>query len=461
MVAPSFASHPRSLGQAALICLPRHTAGSLAVACDSHGPRSLASALRRFGAVGRSTISVQAVVCITLSLAAHGAAQTTIVAQREGALRRPHDVSFRVATGGDALLVPVQIMQKNYLFVVDTGCAVTCVDRSLKPFLGEPLGVARAETANGQSRFEVFSPPEATIHGKPITGVSQVCCIDFSQFRAISGYDLYGFIGMDFLTRHVLRIDFDRGILSLLTEVPADSGTPVPLILPASAKTPMIQANIVGIGEYSFEVDTGMVGVSSIGVDNKAFERLLSNREAIPMSGGRSTSFGKTSTYRNARLHGLALGDFLHHDVLVSGMNGNRVGLGYLSRYIVTFDFPRRMIYLKPGLSFNEPFRSDLSGLHILRPNGKTVVHSIDKSSVGEAAGLHAEDVIEQIGGRAAASLTMFQIRKMLCTPGSYSVTVKRGQKAYHKELVLDERLNRAAATEEPREPSIGGTQRR
>jgi hypothetical protein len=76
---------------------------------------------------------------------------------------------FRVATGGDALLVPVRVGGKDRLFLVDTGCPLTVFDASL------PLGRLRGfeeqlATVGGIDKVKaaVYDAPDATVGGLPL-----------------------------------------------------------------------------------------------------------------------------------------------------------------------------------------------------------------------------------------------------------------------------------------------------
>jgi hypothetical protein len=83
------------------------------------------------------------------------------------------------------------------------------------------------------------------------------------------------------------------------------------------------------------------------GVDAELFQREIVRRQggnAVHGNGGR-VWFAKCvwngGTYTNLFLGGLGLG------LLERGDVKNLIGLGFLSRHLVTFDFPHRMMYLK------------------------------------------------------------------------------------------------------------------
>ena len=54
--------------------------------------------------------------------------------------------------------------------------------------------------------------------------------VDRRYIRKAAGRDIYGILGMDFLRKHVVRIDFDAGKMTFLKEVGSQPGQPVPVI---------------------------------------------------------------------------------------------------------------------------------------------------------------------------------------------------------------------------------------
>lgn len=108
----------------------------------------------------------------------------------------------------------------------------------------------------------------------------------------------------------------------------------------------------------------------------------------------------------------------------------NLLGLGFWSRHIVTFDFPNKIIYLRQGDRFNEPDRYDLSGLHLLRMNGKTTVHSVDEGSPAAKAGLQPKDRIVKMDGKDIDKWSLFTIRQKLCVEAEkVKMTIQRSER--------------------------------
>lgn len=103
-------------------------------------------------------------------------------------------------------------------------------------------------------------------------------------------------------------------------------------------------------------------------------------------------------------------------------------------------------MYLRPGERFDEVDRCDLSGMDLIRVGGDTIVESIDEGGAADKAGLAKGDVILDVGGTAAASLSMIDLSRIFCTPSTRSLIVRRPGSKVHLTIELEEKPNGAAA---------------
>src|SRR5262249_19759934 len=131
---------------------------------------------------------------------------------------------FEVAPDGDLLRVPVGIHGSEYTFIINTGLATTTIDRSLlaKLELAKMSGEGRGKRA-GEIR-ERYAGFRATVGNVPFDFPAGVETIDFSTITEKGDLECHGEIGMDVLGRFVVQIDFDQGILRLLTALPPSPG---------------------------------------------------------------------------------------------------------------------------------------------------------------------------------------------------------------------------------------------
>lgn len=336
------------------------------------------------------------------------------------------------------IVVPVTINGHEKPFILDTGATITGLDSTFQENLGRPIAVTPAETSSGEASLEVYRAPTISVAGKRAE-ISQVACADLRRVREILGSEVSGYLGMDFLAAQRLRIDVIRGELALLARVPEDSGVPMPLGFDA-LKRPTIRAVLPRCGESLFILDTGDSGTGRLSVE--VAERLITSNAAEPAGECQFASLIRTRSSRQLRLTEMRLADFAHRGLIFDEgvIKNNYLGLAYLSRYVVTFDFPRQLVYLKPSSRFNEPSYHHLSGAHLLRTEGKTSVQSVDRYSAAYDADLRPRDTITDVESRPASSLTMWQIRNILSRPGRHTLRVRRGERELDVVLDLRER---------------------
>lgn len=345
---------------------------------------------------------------------------------------------FSIPTGGDCLTVPVKFNGKTYLFLVDTGATVTVYDTSLKSYLGKPIKTESILTADGKIDMDFFASPNATLGPLNMQTDRFVLCHDFTLMRQILGKRIYGIVGMDFLKTHLIQINFDLGVLTFLngphfqSPLPPAPQHPVwgegSVLKYSQQSIPVISAIVSKNTKVAFMVDTGDNSTGSLRKDLFDFlEEKNAFKSKIPLLS--ATVNGTKNSYSGC-LEYLSLGSFEHHDQYFSRGDLSALGLDYFSRYLVTFDFPNQMLYLKKGSDYLRPDYQDMSGLHLIRKDGQVIVHSAQPGSPAEMAGLRTDDVVLTINNMAATEYDFFSLGRFLSFPEGKKIKLKiqRGQ---------------------------------
>ncbi|HUY32939.1 MAG TPA: SUMF1/EgtB/PvdO family nonheme iron enzyme [Pirellulales bacterium] len=132
-------------------------------------------------------------------------------------------------------------------------------------------------------------------------------------------------------------------------------------------------------------------------------------------------------------------------------LNQNLLGLAYLSRYLVTFDFPNSVLYLRPGKVYSSPpLFYDLSGLELERQGAATIVAQANRNGPGDAAGLREGDSILAIDGRDTRGMSLFAVERGLRLEGRHDLDTRRDGQERRVVLALDKVRRSDPAAEEP-----------
>jgi tetratricopeptide (TPR) repeat protein len=344
---------------------------------------------------------------------------------------------FKIATGGDALLLPVRVGGKDHLFMLDTGCARTTFDRSL--LLDKPRGAGRALALNGEI-FEVavYEPPDGSVGGLPL-GVPEVAGMDLTASREVWGQPIEGILGMDFLGRHVLRLDFDRGELLFLRAAPEGAGVAVPIDW-RPGDLPMVRARFGGMGESLFAIDTGFTGRDSGALRTFGVRDLMVNGDLSELGSVRTETAGGGYAARVFRGSRLTLGGFVvEGPIFKESPLFTLLGLGFWSRFTMTFDFPGRTAYLAEGRGYARPDLWNASGVRLRLRAGTVVVGSVDEGSPGARAALRAGDEVIELGDLRAGKAGLFALKGELCKRVRLPCVVRRGGEEHRVTVDLAE----------------------
>ena len=351
-------------------------------------------------------------------------------------------VESTFAPGQWPLFVPVWFDSRAHDFVLDTGCTGSIFDLSLRPRLGEPRGKRKIWGLGNPMTAQVFAPPRVSPGLFDFADCNAVACVDLRGFAEVVGRDVYGVLGMDVLRKHILRIDFDEGRIAFLRSGQEDRrewGVELPITYNAM-KTPQIRLAVDGQPEQDFIVDTGCETTGTLTKDS--FRRVVEQGRLKPADTAMATFSGVVKSGQ-IRVDRLAAGPFKYHGLIFSEAKGNVLGLGFLSRHVVTFDFPLSRLYLRKGRSFDKADEAGMCGVGIVRREGRIVVSDVYKNEPAAKAGVRTGDVIVKLNGRDASTYERWQIRDLMRSGHGkeITITVQRDSEIKDVKVVLERQL--------------------
>jgi hypothetical protein len=253
----------------------------------------------------------------------------------------PADVPINKDAGrGGLLMVTVQLENGRELpMIVDTGAGSTVLDESLKSKLGKPLGTAPMHSVFGISTNNSYTAPKLYLGGAPLmmTGTAIVTWDVKKRLSSPARHPVMGILGIDVLEHYCIQLDFAAGKMRFLDDPHADKSTwgkafpIVPLL--ADDPRPAVAENLLGRqGPHSI-IDSGFLGDGSL---MPKYFQLWTNPAVVPTNG-------------EARSPDGVFGGRKYPFVFLSEKDwpSDAIGLNFLARHLVTFDFPNHTLYLR------------------------------------------------------------------------------------------------------------------
>lgn len=327
----------------------------------------------------------------------------------------PPVAEFSFDRDAGVILLPVIYNGREYHFILDTGASDVCFDLSLCGDLEEVKKNAPFGTDISTISAGIFAAPGARFGPIDLKGYGNVVGIDLSSLAPVIGREVHGIIGMSLLKHFIVRLCFDEGQVVFLapeTEPRVEWGTAIPIVFSPQGR-PGVVGTVNGDMTFGFVVDSGCTGSGRL--SSPRFEKIGGISPSAVVSGGMATDLSGTRKERRVRLRRLDVGPFNYQDLIFT--EGNRftnLGLGFLKRHAVTFDFPRARMHLARGRFFDWPDEKDMSGLHVLHAPGGAEVFLVDPGSPASEAGMKAGDLIIEVNGRSAVGLPLNLVRDIL-----------------------------------------------
>ena len=356
----------------------------------------------------------------------------------------------------DLLTVPVNIANKEYLFVLDTGATFSVLDSQLVSALGKPIKqVTTGQDAHGR-QFEsaIYHPPRAILGALEIEQNASVLCLDLSLIRSAMGRDIKGILGMPFFKSSIVQFDFDHRQIRIfpISTKPKDAWGEKINVIETDSGLPEIAATFCNNLIEPCVVDTGCSMTASLRPG--LFGHFMRTGSITPIRRTRTVSFGGVSNTAVALLSTISVAANSSNSLKVhkSKTNYSTIGLDYFRRYLVTFDLGKHRIFLSKGERFDEPEDEVYIGVGVLRLKGKTIIRSVASNSLADKAGFQVDDELLAVAGEPIDNKPLAEIR--------WSIKSKVGAE---EDLTVDIRREsevlslRLAASNRPNETSKRG----
>ncbi len=360
------------------------------------------------------------------------------------------EFEYEVLSDMKDISLPVKFKGEEYQFVIDTGSTDTVFDDSFKDKLGKRFLWPKKGTGAGGKKIKVeyFHVPDAYLgpfnlkhHTGPLITVTDLDRLIPDEKRTYQGI-----IGMDFLDKYVVRIDFDnKKVTFFKAEKDVDMffflrpkenrhpewGEPIQLKTKLFSNLRYINAQLSDNISADFLVDSGWAAQSAL--SSSLFEKIHPDVTIGPKSENTSPNITLFSNLNAKLIERFSVGSFEYKDQLFQKKNQSILGLPFLSRHSVTFDFPNNVMYLKRGKDFHkQSLIYHIKGLFKLSAEDFTVLE-VDPD--GPAYGrIREKDILVRINDRNVSSLSVVgwvKFLSQLSVPkgGELTFNFKRGDK--------------------------------
>jgi len=261
---------------------------------------------------------------------------------------------------GSSLIVTVRMEDGRELpLVVDTGSPMTVLDKSLEPALGNCLGTSTLNNFGVLYDGGVYAAPRLYLGDVPLVTDSTVVVSDYIQKTSSgAGRPVLGVLGMDCMRHYCIQFDFSTRKMRLLDPNHTEAetlGKAYPLTFSSQGNTtdqwvrPYIHhSHLVGDDQIDVLVDTGYDADGALEpkvLRHEIQARTLRAEHERNDANEPEAAYLAECTWSGERYKKLVFGNGRNTKEADDGENS--LGLRFLARHLVTFDFPHRMMYLR------------------------------------------------------------------------------------------------------------------
>jgi hypothetical protein len=314
---------------------------------------------------------------------------------------------FRMLTGG---IITFKAKVSNYPdslnFILDTGSGGISLDSATAARIKIPT-VESDRTIRGIAGIKkVRFAYNHTLHLPKIRVDSLNFHInDYDILSSVYGEKIDGIIGYSFLSRYIVRVNYDSMQISLHTKGNLKYPRGGWLLKPILSNIPVTPANVRDevevAGRFYFDTGAGMcLLLSSEFVEDSALLRPKSKwyeSQAEGLGGRAPMKQGvvrqvKLGPYKFRNVPAYIFDD--QYNITSYPYLGGLIGNDLLRRFNLIINYDRRDIHLLPNSHYREQFDYSYTGLGMYYVDGVIKILDVMKGSPAEKAGFKVQDIV-------------------------------------------------------------------
>lgn len=307
---------------------------------------------------------------------------------------------------GTRIFIPIVVNGHPTIAMLDSGASATVLDRRFAASLGlESQGTLTGQGGGGATAYGVVHGVDLKLGDLALNGGTAVA-IDLTAVERQIGHPMPVILGGELFRDAVVELDFQGHRLAFRDpasfQAPADARA---VALTPSDENQAIVAMVEGRpARLLFDLGNG----AALSLYPRFWEQpafSAGRRTSTTMTGG----VGGMAVEKLAMVTKLTLGGGTFQDLPAalesrgssldarSGRLDGNLGMGVLSRFHLTIDFPHARVLFAPPIDAATPFEVNHAGL-TLQPGamGSKVLH-VAPASPAAAAGLRTDDVIVSV----------------------------------------------------------------
>jgi hypothetical protein len=309
-------------------------------------------------------------------------------------------------------------------FICDTGGS-NVVTPGLAAKLGlKPEGAVQGRGVGEKSEDIALARMKKIEVGEATLSDQVFAIFPLPSFDAVEGRPIQGLIGYEVFKRFVVRVDYEKSLLTLT--LPAafsykGGGRAIPFVF--NGQIPQVEGEIDGI-PGKFDIDTGSRGSLTIlapfAEKHDLKTRYRAGLEAVTGWGVGGPARGLVTRAAVLRLGGVEIRNLVaelslqRKGAFVDAYTAGNVGGGVLKRFNIVFDYSgKRLIFERNS---NDALTDDYDKAGLWINSDKNVFQVMDVVAGGPAAeaGLKLGDAILAVDGKTPAELTLSAARARL-----------------------------------------------
>ena len=332
-------------------------------------------------------------------------------------------------------------------FILDTGVGLMLIT---EPKLVDSINIQNKRTikmmglGDGDAEEAYVTPPlKVDIPGMTSYDVSAaILKTDHFNLSNFVGMPIHGLLGYEFFNNMAVKLDFmDSTITAYRTHKVRVFRKGVKIPITIEGHKPYLEAKVKlpNGTEQMCKLVIDLGAGHPVSLENMIKKQGLPQKFVIANLGvGLS---GPISGFLS-RIDEIDLGKYKIKKVITSFPNdydeqtlhyigvrrdGN-LGIGLLKRFMVIFDYPDNLLYLKPNANFGDPFEHDMSGIEYYGAGDgfkHLIISRVEPGSAADEVGLEKDDEITAINFKPVGDMTIEEIDKIFKSKNERSLLIE------------------------------------